>query len=59
MTSTSSSRKVEVVYPTTTTARCRDILPVSPEYTKSILAVKQYEDSLEKEKNVIKNQFYF
>lgn len=48
--SNSSTRTVEIVSPTSETQR-KDVIPVSPEYTKSILAVKQYEDSLEKEKN--------
>lgn len=53
-TDSSSPRTVEIVSPTlpieiVSPPHKKNIIPVSPEYTKSILAVKEYENSLDKE----------
>ncbi|VDH95689.1 nucleoporin GLE1 [Mytilus galloprovincialis] len=53
-TDSSSPRIVEIISPTSpieivSPTHKKNIIPVSPEYTKSILAVKEYENSLDKE----------
>ena len=54
----SSSRTVEVVSPELNIPHNHATIPVSPEYTKSILAVKEFEESWEKEKKVNRLSVY-